>query len=225
MRILSILALLSVVAYTYSARCTNTTTVSEHVNVTISCNKTGSSSKSSFHLITWKKDNTTNIAGYGPLGPTIENKDKIEYLSTGYNTSTILIKNVSVEDTGLYYCIFNSFSTEPSEEGTVQVNVTPSATTTSLQPLQLQLQPQPLSARSTRGHEKSTSTHVSRTSTRNVGAGSHTVETRQYEYSSSSPSSSSVWTTSSGGSRNMPSSLFKVILIIKMIFYIPNLIG
>ncbi|ADK63781.1 M141R [Myxoma virus] len=223
MRILSILALLSVVAYTYSARCTNTTTVSEHVNVTISCNKTGSSSKSSFHLITWKKDNTTNIAGYGPLGPTIENKDKIEYLSTGYNTSTILIKNVSVEDTGLYYCIFNSFSTEPSEEGTVQVNVTPSATTTSLQPLQLQ--PQPLSARSTRGHEKSTSTHVSRTSTRNVGAGSHTVETRQYEYSSSSPSSSSVWTTSSGGSRNMPSSLFKVILIIKMIFYIPNLIG
>ncbi|WGD01429.1 m141r [Myxoma virus] len=218
MRVLSILALLSTVAYAYSVRCTNTTTVAEHVNVTISCNKTSSSS-SLFHLITWKKNNETTIAGYGPSGATIKDASKIEYLSTGYNTSTILIKNVSAEDSGLYYCIFNSFSTEPSEDGTVRVNVTTSSATTTLQ------QPQPQALRTTRGRStnRSTSRHVSRTSTHHVGDGSLTVETRQYKYSSSSSSSSSSW-TSSAGSRNVPS-LFKLIFVIKMIFYIPNLIG
>ncbi|AAF18021.1 gp141R [Rabbit fibroma virus] len=219
MNILSILALLSTVAYAYAIYCTNTTTVYEHVNVTISCNNTGSrdndsSNRLTFHLITWKKDNKTTVAGYGPSGPAIGNKNKIEYLSTGYNTSTILIKNVTVKDSGLYYCIFETIMPLSSEEGVVWVNVTtPSATTTSLQ------QPQPLALRTTSG--RSTSTYVTRTSTGQIGDGFLMVETRRRECSSSSSSSSRL--TSSLGSRNL-SRLFKVILIIKMIFYIPNLI-
>nr|WGO62644.1 Ig domain OX-2-like protein [Wadden Sea poxvirus] len=92
--------------YVYNANCNQYVVQKKYTNTIISCNSSNNTNDAL--LITWNKINDTNtkIVIYGKSGTVILGNN-IEYLSYGFNTTTLLIKNVTLQDGGCYVCVFN----------------------------------------------------------------------------------------------------------------------
>ncbi|AUI80714.1 ig domain OX-2-like protein [White-tailed deer poxvirus] len=110
-----------IIKYVHAIHCVHNITTKPYKDVYLSCNKT---TPFDSILITWEKNNQS-ILYYGTMGPIIVDKfkTKITYISNTFNTSMILIKNVSESDNGCYECTFNTLNIKFNDKGVICVNV------------------------------------------------------------------------------------------------------
>ncbi|AYC44692.1 Ig domain OX-2-like protein [Moosepox virus GoldyGopher14] len=110
-----------IIKYVHAIHCVHNITTKPYKDVYLSCNKT---TPFDSILITWEKNNQS-ILYYGTMGPIVVDKfkTKIKYMSDTFNTSIILIKNVSESDNGCYECTFNTLNIKFNDKGVICVNV------------------------------------------------------------------------------------------------------